>query len=326
MKEYLSYIKNVLHVEITEDLDSITENIPAFLSTNFDLCFIRIMQIDIVCAYSKNDMNIGTLRKQVQSLEKATNRRVVLISDKFSQYQTKKFIEENIAYVVPDKHIYMPFLGIVLTDPLRSARVKKGKWFSPSASKLISFIIYNKIRKANLSELSKFTEIPKATMVRCLDELESLYPRCIVNKGKRRYFILTVDFKDFYAAVSPFMKSPVVSEFYVENLPKTADLLQLKLSGISGLSYYSRISDNYGYITYSILSSIYNKNRKLFDILNVDSDVQKNLIQVMSYKIGFNEKCIDPISIALSLTEDSDERVVGQIIEMMEEHVWKVSY
>ena len=326
MKEYLPYLKNMLHVEIAEDHFFTTDHIPTFLNANFDLRFISILHVDIVCAYCKKEMNIVLLRKQAQSLEKTSNRRVVLISEKFSQYQIKKFIEENIAYVIPNKHIYIPFLGYALSNQLSSPRVKKGKWFSPSASKLISLIIYKKIRKATLTELTKATKIPKATMVRCLDELESFYPGCTDKDGKLRYFVLSKDFKDFYETVSHYMKSPVIKEFYCDSLPKFADKPQLKFSGISGLSYYSKMSDNYGYSTYSILNSIYNKNKKQFTHINIESDVQKNLIQVMSYDIDFNEKYSDPISIALSLADDIDERVVSQIKEMLEENVWKQSY
>ena len=53
---------------------------------------------------------------------------------------------------------------------------------------------------------------------------------------------------------------------------------------------------------------------------------KKNLIQVMSYDIDFNEKYSDPISIALSLADDIDERVVSQIKEMLEENVWRAVY
>ena len=138
-------------------------------------------------------------------------------------------------------------------------------------------------------------------------------------KGKSRVIIVPADIKKFWENTQSIWRNPVLARYVLKN-----DVALKKKAGISALCEYSLLSDN-KYPTYAVTKKeITEAGIKKMEQVYPGEKIGCVILE-LGYFIDFkNKSSEDPLSVALSLTEEenNDERVNISTEKMLEEYVW----
>jgi hypothetical protein len=269
-------------------------------------------------ARPKKDTGLVELRKQQKRLETLTRMYCVLYLTWMNQYSRDKMLEEGIPFVLENRQVYMPFLGVLLR-PNETRELKPCSGVSFLTQKLLLLALYDRWENVTVTMAAEHLKVSKMSITRCFDEIESLEIPVLVKKGRIRYISSKGDKKNQWEILKAFMRMPVIQEFYLEE-----DIsVGLIKSGISALSEFSMLGDN-SYPTCAITKTQMKeygiRERKQVPKGEVPGCVVQELGYFIPYKDG---KVIDPLTTLLIMENEREEpRVDKALDEMLEEYVW----
>ena len=315
MKEFIE--KSIgMKVDI-KDIDY-NGRLPMIYSSLYDFKIASMHNIEWLIAIPKEKINLAQLRKNHRQIEKLLDMRCALYIKNTSTYSKNAMIADGIPFIVEDKEIYLPFLGILLNSA-RERTIKPVQRISFLTQKMILTAIYERWNEVTVTKAAEQLDITKMSASRCFDEIDFFDMPILGTKGKSRVINVPDDIKELWSSIEVYMRNPVINNFYIN------DNLNLPVfGGMSALAEYSMISDN-KYPTYVVVKKDI-KDLALKDrLVDIKKDEPSCIIQEVGYVVSFGKgDAIDPLSLLLSLSDDEkkDERIEISIREMLEEYVW----
>lgn len=314
-------MERLLHVPCEESEYSDANALPLFLKGAYHLKVLRIADMSFLTAEPIEKVNLATMRKHRKKLMEIAGMECAFWLDAISAYAKKKMLEEGIPFLLEDKELYLPFLGIVLNNK------KKERTPPPRISfltqKMLLTVLYKGIFDATVTEMAKILDVSKMSVTRCFDELDAFQLGMIEDNGKAgRHFRWNKTKSDLWRSVQPILRNPVEKEFSLDCTPPWP----LPKSGLTAISYFTMLADN-SFSTYAI-------TRQAMKDLHPESlpqvprgELPAAVIQVMGYAClyeGTDGLVIDPLSAVLSLPDEelNDPRIEGAVKEIMEEFVY----
>ncbi|MCL1810195.1 MAG: hypothetical protein FWG42_10595 [Clostridiales bacterium] len=252
------------------------------------------------------------LRKQCAQLKKLTGLDSVLCLDNARIYTKDKMLQEGIPFVAVKQQIYMPFLGVALTQ--NGARdVPYTDKISFITQKVLLTAIYKGWETITLTEAAKAIGMSKMSMTRCFDELQALGLPFVRSETKSRKFIWEGSRRTFWDTVYPFLRNPVARQY---RLDKQLEITSAKLGGMSALCHYSMLADE-PYTVFAVSKGTVKEFEASKLPLIPNGEAPRMVVQVMQYEIDFGDAvAVDPLSAILSLTDaDRLDPRVGTAIE-----------
>jgi hypothetical protein len=312
------FIEKTLHQKIELERYDKSEQLPLILRVNYDFYDMEINGQHCLLTRPKEDTGLVELRKQHKRLETLTGMYCVLYLTWINQYSRDKMLEEGIPFVLENRQVYMPFLGVLLR-PKETRELKPCSGVSFLTQKLLLLALYDRWENVTVTMAAEHLKVSKMSITRCFDEIESLKVPVLVKKGRIRYISSKGDKKNQWKILKGFMRMPVIQEFYLEE-DISANLIK---SGISALSEFSMLGDN-SYPTYAIIKT----QMKEYDIREKKQvpkgEVPGCVVQELGYFIPYKGgKVIDPLTTLLIMENEREEpRVDKALDEMLEEYVW----
>ena len=292
--------------------------LPMIYSSLYDFKIASMHNIEWLIAIPKEKINLAQLRKNHRQIEKLLDMRCALYIKDTSTYYKNAMIADGIPFIVEDREIYLPFLGILLNSA-NERNIKPVQRLSFLTQKMIITAIYEKWNEVTVTKAAEQLDITKMSASRCFDEIDFFDMPILGTKGKSRVINIPDDVKGLWSSIEVYMRNPVLNIFNIN------DNLTLPVKGgMSALAEYSMISDN-KYPTYVVAKKDI-KDLALKDrLVDIKKDEPGCIIQEVGYVISFgNGDAIDPLSLFLSLSDDekADERIEISVREMLEEYVW----
>ena len=96
----------------------------------------------------------------------------VFCVDSLSAYTKRKMLEEGIPFILEEKEIYLPFLGIVLNNAVKKDK-KRPLRISYLTQKMLLTVLYQKIADASVTDMARILGVSKMSVTRCFNELEA---------------------------------------------------------------------------------------------------------------------------------------------------------
>ena len=242
MKEF---IEKSIGMEV--DIKDIDYNgrLPMIYSSLYDFKIASMHNIEWLIAIPKEKINLAQLRKNHRQIEKLLDMRCALYIKNTSTYSKNAMIADGIPFIVEDKEIYLPFLGILLNSA-RERTIKPVQRISFLTQKMILTAIYERWNEVTVTKAAEQLDITKMSASRCFDEIDFFDMPILGTKGKSRVINVPDDVKELWSSIEVYMRNPVINIFYIN------DNLNLPVfGGMSALAEYSMISDN-KYPTYVV--------------------------------------------------------------------------
>jgi DNA-binding transcriptional regulator YhcF (GntR family) len=321
MKTLIAYIKDVvgLEIEIQPLARAVIDKLPMYLTEGYQWHKIVLAGRPCILAQMKeaNAFGIAQIEKHFVLVRKITQLPVIAIFDKLEAYNRKRLIEKRIAFIVPDKQLYVPEFLIDLRE-FGVADKKKQSTLTPVAQQLFLIFILDKqndIKLENLTfkELANLLGTNPMGITRAVENLK--YHELIEVTGDKEKFIRFIfDRQQTWhnAEHRNILINPVLKRVYVDEKPQGIFMLR---SYNSALPEYSDINPTRQEF-YAIEKNRFYALQKNNTLINANKHEGEYCIEVWKYnpetvtnKLLSNTQVVDPLSLYLCYTEIQDERV-----------------
>ena len=316
MKDFL---EKTLRQDISmEETEYLNDKLPLAFRGKYTFFRVETNGYPWIAIYSKNKVGLAMLRKDRLRIEKIAGLNCAIFFDTTTFYIREKLMEEGIPFVIKNKQVYLPFIGLLLSNT-NERDIAPVHLISYLTQKMIFVAIYEKWKAVTVTEAASKLGVSKMSVSRCFDEMEYLNIDIMAMRGKSRVITVPLDIKTLWEDMKSVLRNPIIARYELQE-----DIGLEKKAGISALSEYSLLSDN-EYPTYAVtkkeVSGIGIKKMKQIH----PGEETGCVVLELGYFIDFENKAVeDPMSVALSLTKTEmlDERVKMSVNEMLEEYVW----
>lgn len=222
----------------------------------------------------------------------------------------KKLIQQNIAFIVPGRQIFLPGEYVLLNNaPDMMPKSKKN--FSPWAQViLLYYLLHPELgQEIDFGYWLDKLGIHKVYLSRHAQELERVGLSEVVPAVHGKSILFLWNRRELWEKAQEYLVSPVQKKIRVHDISSP-----LPYGGISALSHYSNLGEN-DYPTYAIDKKLFKKGS--FE----QQEFEGPEIEIWKYDpclLSPDGHFVDPLSLYLSLKNDDDPRVEGELHRMLE--------
>ena len=114
MKEYL---EKALRQNVSiEKNDNLLDKLPLVYRGRYKFFHVKTNGLIWIAIQPQCKVGLVTLRKDRSKIEKIANLNCAIFLDETSFYIKEKLMEEGIPFVLAGKQVYLPFIGMLLTN------------------------------------------------------------------------------------------------------------------------------------------------------------------------------------------------------------------
>lgn len=318
------YLDETLNTKTTAHAWRGKKELQFFLTDSYD--FFEIVLFDKVCLAMvvKNEQEAAPaiVRKHWEQVKNKWGGPCFYVQSVISSYNRLRLIKHHVPFVIPDKQIYLPDLGVDLRERFEKQLIPKNH-FSPATQAVLIYALNNKVGAGyNPSILVKKLGYTHMTMTRAFNELEAAGIGRMINKGKERWWCFEETKRALWEQTKSMLRSPIRSRESMNYFQGTKRP-EILLSGISALAETTMINPPLIPV-YALGVEEYRQSNILRRIQLSPADEADLELEIWNYnpKVVSEHGRVDPFSLYLSLRETEDERVETALEEMMEKIKW----
>lgn len=295
-------------------------NVPLYISEGYHFFTAELYQKQLLIVVPKDvdDFSVFQTEKQFEQLRKIYPL-VVLCLPHLAAYNRKRLIEKGINFIVPGKQLFLPTLLIDLRETeLGIPHKRKQATLLPSAQFLVLYHLLHQHEKWQLQQhpFKAIAEKTGYTSMAITKAVANLAEEEIIDvKGDKEKFIqFRLSRAELWHELlrRKLFINPILKKVFVDALPPKPFLLQ---TGASALPEYSDMNPS--------RQRNYAIDRNLFYRLDDEGSLpglneQEGLIGLEVWKydplkllgeLPVDRAVVDPLSLYLSLQDNTDERV-----------------
>lgn len=304
-----NYLQNSFGWDVRfEDFPEIRKRMPYALldSAEFELMAFDGIKAVAIKPISESDFRMN--KNILRTIEKRLQMPALLILDNIDAHQRHSLIESRINFIVLDKQIYLPIIGIFLSERGLGVKSRYDQELSAVATAvLILQISKGTLQDKSVTEAAIIMGYSIKTLSMAINELEQHELLSVKMSGRKKLLDFKLTPKDLWEKAYPLMKSPVEKRMF------TSDVALVKKIGVkasdSALSEVSRLA-----APQQDVYAIYSKDKRLND-LQLNSNDGTTIIEIWKtdpHKTS-KEGIADIFSLALSYKGDDDPRVKKEL-------------
>ena len=314
----MDYIENTLGIKVHYQSWSHTDELPYYLLDRYDFQQATLDSVRTLFLYPKTELDqLASVKKQITKIQKIEPLPVVIILKNISRSRLQYMLLAHIPFIVPEKQIYLPFMGIALQHKFGAESVWTEQ-LQPSAQVLFFYYLYQKKKQVYMSDASKKLGFSAMTVSRAFRQLEHTTFFTTEKEGVQKKLTGKYTTRELYDKMQPYLSSPVRKTIYVD---KQVLLSPMRIAGISALSQMSMINPP-DIPCYAVNGKKGNPTGT--DVL-IDASAQVK-VELWKYApdILSGNDTVDPLSLAISLKDDPDERI-EEAVEILINKILEVS-
>jgi len=291
------------------------KKLPLYLrGNNLKAGVIFKRQIIFIVAGKEADFTTGQYRKQADIIENTIEKPAVFVFENIQAYNRIRLIQKKVAFIIPGKQMYLPFMFIDLKE-FKQTHSREAEKLSPAAQcLLLYYLLGNDITGINFKTLAEKLNYGRMTITRAADDLTRL-GLCEIAGGKNKSLNFAKDKLQLWNKAQQFLINPVKKVVYADFLKDTGLVC---ITGIPALSNYTNIADDDKKSFAVYLNDFKNLRKK--KIIHLAGGKEENItLQVWKYNPGIltNNRYVDPLSLYLTLKDSNNERIEGELNNLL---------
>lgn len=307
----MEYLNRVMGIHVMYE-NSNPQSLPNFIQSRYRIQRVLLDGKAASFMYPKSKLDsVDAVKKHMERVEKAENTPAVLMLDHLTYRQKEYLLKAHLPFIVDGKQIYLPFMAVYLQERGDKEEQERSDML-PSSQLLLLLYIYNGCGEMLTSDAVKELGLTATSVSRASKQLEEMGIVKTEKRGVQKIISSELSPKELFAISRSSMLNPVKRTIYVPRDAITCDLL---MSGYSALSEYTMLNPPRMkcFASDSIAAWEKASTRKL------QSTDDQHEIQLWRYdprKLS-GSGMVDRLSLALSFSDDKDERVEDAIEEML---------
>ncbi|MDD2534806.1 MAG: hypothetical protein PHC86_08945 [Eubacteriales bacterium] len=317
-------IGRALGLEIKKEELLVASSLPVFFSKDYDMIQCKVERVRCLFLKNNGQIDLPKIRKHHQIVVQSTGVQCVFVFDSMTPYQRQRLIESQIAFVIPESQVYLPFVGTLLRQS-KTKIARNSRQLTFAAQKILISAIVEGWGEISMTEIAGRTGYSLMSISRFLDEIEQNIEGSVRTTGKKRFLLNQREdtLKQTFEKIRDMVRSPIIKKIPLAILPD--HIVTGVAGGYTALAKLTMIADN-DYPTFIITKSDYKKLGSEFKLSIAPSgDEPATLLEVWEYLI-LNERLAvpDPISLAKSLEVEAsnDDRTNQAVDSMLRKYLW----
>ena len=236
-------------------------------------------------------------------------------------YERQRLIDKDVYFVVSEKYVHLPML--LANERVR--KTKQAKTLTPVAQYLLLYHLQigsiEGMAARDIEDKIPYSYASITLGLTCLEDLGLC--KKVTEASKRKVIHFDMKGMNLWEQAQPFLVNPVEERIYCDSLLSDDSFPEC---GINALSHYTRLNpDSERTIMMSVKQL---RNFKSSEALVRPNEFDGNII-IEAWKYppvtatGVKAEWVDKLSLAISLREDEDPRVEGEVERLINETEWK---
>ena len=236
-------------------------------------------------------------------------------------YERQRLIDKDVYFVVSEKYVHLPML--LANERVR--KTKQAKALTPVAQYLLLYHLQigsiEGMAARDIEDKIPYSYASITLGLTCLEDLGLC--KKVAEASKRKVIHFDMKGMNLWEQAQPFFVNPVEERIYCDGLLSDDSFPEC---GINALAHYTRLNPD---PERTIMMSVKQlRNFKSSEALVRPNEFDGNIIiEAWKYPpvtaIGVKAEWVDKLSLAISLREDEDPRVEGEVERLINETEWK---
>ena len=299
------------------------KNLPVYISARRS--FFKYSWADndfiLVRVSPKEKFGVIAFEKQALLLSDRFGMPVAFEFDNISKAQRDSLIERNIPFISNSGQLYLPFLGMALSDRFIKPKELNTKKMMPVTQALFLYMLYRSGGETIIKkDAAEALGVTRTSITRASDQLYEMGLISQKMQGKEYYMSIKEHGKALYEKAKPYLINPIQRVVTVsEN-----DLYKsLPLSGELALSVRSMLNPPKIPVRAVYKADI--DTGKLHEI-DIRWEPEEKVIQLELWKydptLFEKDGIVDPVSLMMCFEDNVDERIEGSVEDYLEGYEW----
>ena len=177
-------MEKLFHIKIIRHEYTGLNNLPIGIRGLYEITLASATDTKFLVMKPNKKTNLSFMRKHYLIVKKQSELECVLLLPDITSYTKNVLFEHSIPFIIDGKEIYLPFLGLALSNKA-SRTIPHIDKISYTTQKLLLTAIYNQWRNISVTEAANDMGVAGMTITKCFDELDAL-DLSFVQKGGRR--------------------------------------------------------------------------------------------------------------------------------------------
>lgn len=236
-------------------------------------------------------------------------------------YERQRLIDKDVYFVVSEKYVHLPML--LANERVR--KTKQAKTLTPVAQYLLLYHLQigsiEGMAARDIEDKIPYSYASITLGLTCLEDLGLC--KKVTEASKRKVIHFDMKGMNLWEQAQPFLVNPVEERIYCDGLLSDDSFPEC---GINALAHYTRLNPD---PERTIMMSVKQlRNFKSSEALVRPNEFDGNIIiEAWKYPpvtaIGVKAEWVDKLSLAISLRDDEDPRVEGEVERLINETEWK---
>lgn len=313
------YIKDALGLHIALSAWEGRRSLPFYLQDRYEFATTTLLETPCLLVIAQDVHRTDGIRRDLEALQKQLPAATlpIYVVERLESYERRRLIEQRVPFLVPGNQLYVPDLAMDLREHFRKRRSTTSEAFSPAAQALLIVAFLQPWRDTlHPATLAQQLDYSPITISRVANEWLASGLVETFNVGRERWVRFPKGPRETWLQSQAQLRTPVRATHWAIGHAKELD--GAPLAGISALAELSSLASP---ITPTRALSSEQWKQALKSGLQQLPSLDRDAIQIEVWRYGpileASSKTVDPLSLILSLRDQTDERVL-QAIEHLE--------
>lgn len=307
----MEYIENILGLKVSQHRWEEMSQMPFYLQDRYDIQRANIGEVSALFLFPKAELeHIAALQKHIDRIQKEAHLPIAVVLPEISRYRRNALIEAKIAFVVPGKQLYLPFMGMFLQERFDQENIKLEN-LQPATQVLFFYYLYRNEKELYISQAVKDLGYSAMTISRAAKRLVQTGYFTESKEGVQKILTAMLGRRELFEKMRPMLINPVRRKTYIKKEDLTEEYI---LAGDTAIAKLTMINDSM-FRCYAVAGK--QAMAELPAALYAHTDVQ---VELWKYdpKLLSSNGMVDPLSLAMSFADEEDERIQGAVEEMLD--------
>jgi hypothetical protein len=307
-------------------LSARTDQLPYFLQDTYEvlLCELLGRPITLACLKGHQPLAAHQVDQHAKRLRDLLQAPVIVALKATTPGERKQLIAHGVAFVVPDRQLFAPEIGMILTERFGAEPRREQELVSPAPQALLIWFLNQHPLTETWHPFEDAAALGYAgmTATRAIRELLQFKLFELEVRGRAKYLKLNGTRRDLWERAKPHLRTPVLKTLWTYDR-HILEVRGVRWAGESALARLSMLNEPQQQVL-AMTAEAEQRARQTGIFFEPRTIADGIAVQVWRYEPGMQAKkiTVDPLSLWLSLEVNPDDRIQMALDEIEEKFPW----
>lgn len=280
--------------------------------------------VTFACVKGNQPLTAQQITQHAQRLRECLQAPVIMVFPTMTPGERKQLIKLGVAFIVPNRQLFAPQMGMILTERFAAQPSPTRFLSSPATQALLIWFLNHHPLTGSWSPFEEAAALGYAgmTATRAVRELLQFGLFELEVRGRAKYLKLAVTRRELWEKAKPYLRTPVMRTLWTYDR-RILDASGARWAGESALAKMTMLNDPPQSVI-AITSDVAETAKENGIFFEPRALADGLAVEVWRYRPDMNTKTrnVDPLSLWLSLQANLDNRIQIALDEIEEQFPW----